>query len=219
MMVYYLQCTVHMDSIPSSVATHMQFDFNGVDQWICSRLLDHPLSIASILPAVSSAPLIFQMIGTIDTVIHRRHVLNTRQSMSFWLKSPMDTASRVFWSRIPTALATIAGVAGRPLHYGEFFGIDLQAQLCRIKIGWDVELDEDVRVFRSRSISLADDPCVQNIPRSEFPAFLNGERISFEGLADYGKPVRAAFILTHGSSPPSAHVALKASLYTLSMLY
>lgn len=134
-----------MDSIPFNVATHMQFDCNGFNEWICSRILDTPLSIPPIIPAVSSAPLIFQMTGIIDTVIRRHDVLNARQSVSFWLKSPIDTASRVFWSRIPIALRTIADVAARPLYYGEFFGIDHQAQLCKIKIGWEVELDEEVR--------------------------------------------------------------------------
>lgn len=57
------------------------------------------------------------------------------------------------------------------------------------------------------------------MPLSEFPAFLNGEHMTFEGLAGYRKPVRAAFILAHEPSPPNAYVALKASLYTLSMLY
>lgn len=68
MMAYYLQCTVHLDHIAPIVATNMQFDFNGGDQWICSRDLERPLSIAPIVPAVSSAPLIFLMMGTINTI-------------------------------------------------------------------------------------------------------------------------------------------------------
>lgn len=147
LIIYYLQCTVHMDSIPFNVVAHMQFDCNGYDKWICSRILDTPLSIPPIIPAVSSAPLIFQMTGIIDAVTRRHDVFNARQSVSFWLKSPIDTASRVFWSRIPTALRTIADVAGRPLHYTNFFGIDNEAQLCKIKIGWEVELDEGVRLY------------------------------------------------------------------------
>lgn len=152
MMSYYLQCTVHMDSIPANVADEMCFDYNGRDQWICSRLLDHPLSIAPIATAVSSAPLIFQLTGTIVADISRRHTSNGRMSVSFWLKSPIDTASRVFWSRIPSSLRTIACVAGKPLDYQEFFGIDVEAQLCKVKIGWDVAVDEDVRLFRRHSV-------------------------------------------------------------------
>lgn len=65
----------------------------------------------------------------------------------FWLKSPVNTVSHVFWSRIPGSLQTIAGAAERPLDYRELFGIDLYAQLCEIKIAWDVDLDEDVCLF------------------------------------------------------------------------
>ncbi|KZP15571.1 hypothetical protein FIBSPDRAFT_895727 [Athelia psychrophila] len=184
----------------NNVHVYRNFIYAYLSSMCYNRILDTPLSIPPIIPAVSSAPLIFQMTGIIDAVTRRHDVFNARQSVSFWLKSPIDTASRVFWSRIPTALRTIADVAGRPLHYTNFFGIDNEAQLCKIKIGWEVELDEG------------------NIPRSEFPVFLNGERVSFERLLDHRQPVRAAFILTYGSSLPEARVALTASLYTLSML-
>lgn len=143
-MSYYLQCTVHLDSIPASVADDMQFDRNIYDQWICSRILDAPLSIPPIVPAVSSAPLIFQMTGMINNVVRRRYLADGRMSVSFWLTSPIDTVSRVFWSRIPSSLRTIAAAAERPVDYCDFFGIDRNAHLCRIKIVWDVELDEEV---------------------------------------------------------------------------
>lgn len=144
-MAYYLQSIIHLDSIPDSVADDMQFDYNGCDKWICSRALETPLSISPIVSTVSSAPLIFQMTGIIGCITHRQHSDDARTTVSFWLTCPLDTASRVFWSRIPVSLRTIGGMVDLPLDYREFFGLDMEARLCKIQIEWEVELDEEVR--------------------------------------------------------------------------
>lgn len=112
----YQTCVSHLDAISTLDSSDIHFDFDNVQNWICSRSLPTPLSFDFCGKPITEAPIIFQVIGQIS---ESKPITQGELETSFWIESRDDPVSRALWDRIPKSLEFIATSAKLKFDYSE----------------------------------------------------------------------------------------------------
>lgn len=153
----YHHCVRHLETLHHHRASDIQFDFDGDRSWTCSCSLPNPLNFTFSDEPVTTAPLIFQVIGQIA----RPNSTMTSDGIterSFWIESRPDRISRALWSQIPQSLDFLTQATNIDFNLSQFWEFDRVAGQMRLQIVWTSETTNIVSTFASLLANLNIDP-------------------------------------------------------------
>jgi hypothetical protein len=128
----YRYCVYHLDSVTDQISD-LHFEFDGTQNWLCSRSLPKPLSFSFSVDPITDAPLIFQVIGQIS---ERKKPVIDQHSQEIWIEGRSDAASRALWSRIPDSLNAISEATHLSLNPSKLFEVDEHSGIMRLRVIW-----------------------------------------------------------------------------------
>jgi hypothetical protein len=131
----YQNCVQHLDCIDPACLSNIQFDFDGTQNWLCSRTLPTPLFFDFCSEPVTSSPLIFHVVGQISKSkpITKLHPTD---ATSFWIEPRSDTISRTLWSRIPQSIEAVTQAAKATFNSSELYETDSASGTARLRMVW-----------------------------------------------------------------------------------
>lgn len=135
----YRHCIRHLDSLHSQDVTRATFEPNGTQRWFASHPMPQPLMVEFSDSPVTTAPLIFQVIGQISRrkeIVKMRNAEGKVKKAIFWVECRADRASQAMWAHIPHSLGLIATKAESYLSLSRVFEIDRDSGILRLRMVW-----------------------------------------------------------------------------------
>jgi hypothetical protein len=134
--IIYQNCVQQLDCIDPVCLSNIQFDFDGTQNWLCSRRLPTPLcfDFCSSEP-VTSSPVIFHVVGQISK---SKPIIESHPTdvTSFWIEPRSDTISRTIWSRIPQSIEAVTQAAKVTSNSSELYETDSASGTARLRMVW-----------------------------------------------------------------------------------